>query len=113
MSTHWSGVFPAATTEFHSDQTLDIPGTLAHLDKMIDAGIDGLIMLGTVGENCSLSGAEKREVLKATVKRVAGRERIPAPVLTQTGSPHSAAISRRVSRMSVKASTRKGVSPRS
>ena len=73
MSTHWSGVFPAATTEFHSDQTLDIPGTLAHLDKMIDAGIDGLIMLGTVGENCSLSGAEKREVLKATVKRVAGR----------------------------------------
>ena len=73
MNVNWSGVFPAATTEFHHDQTLDIPATLAHLDKMIEAGIDGLIMLGTVGENCSLSYSEKLEVLKATVAYVSGR----------------------------------------
>ena len=73
MNVNWSGVFPAATTEFHPDQTLDIPATLAHLDKMIEAGIDGLIMLGTVGENCSLSYSEKLEVLKATVAHVSGR----------------------------------------
>jgi 4-hydroxy-tetrahydrodipicolinate synthase len=35
-------------------------------------------MLGTVGENCSLEPAEKREVLKATVEHVRGR----VPVLT-------------------------------
>ena len=40
---------------------------------MIAAGIHGLIMLGTVGENCSLEYPEKLEVLRATVDRVAGR----------------------------------------
>ena len=78
MNVNWSGVFPAATTEFHSDQTLDIPATLTHLEKMIEAGIDGLIMLGTVGENCSLTYQEKLDILKATIKHVAGR----IPVLT-------------------------------
>ena len=46
---------------------------MAHLDQMIDAGIHGLIMLGTVGENCSLEYPEKLEVLRATVDHVAGR----------------------------------------
>jgi 4-hydroxy-tetrahydrodipicolinate synthase len=78
MSVTWQGVFPAATTQFRSDQSLDIPATLAHLDVMIEAGIDGLIMLGTVGENCSLEPVEKRELLKAAVDHVAGR----VPVLS-------------------------------
>ena len=71
MKLKWSGVFPAATTQFQPDQSLDIPATMAHLDKMIEAGIHGLIMLGTVGENCSLEYAEKLEVLRATVEHVA------------------------------------------
>jgi 4-hydroxy-tetrahydrodipicolinate synthase len=78
MSVNWRGVFPAATTEFRSDQSLDVPATLRHLDRMIDAGVDGMIMLGTVGENCSLDYREKLDVLKATVGHVAGR----VPVLT-------------------------------
>lgn len=69
----WEGVFPAATTQFHPDQSLNLPATMTHIDRMIDAGIHGLIMLGTVGENCSLESAEKLEVLKATVEHVAGR----------------------------------------
>src|SRR5262249_32925014 len=44
----------------------------------VEAGIHGLIVLGTVGENCSLEYAEKLEVLRATVDHVAGR----IPVLT-------------------------------
>jgi 4-hydroxy-tetrahydrodipicolinate synthase len=78
MKCTWRGVFPAATTEFHADQSLDIKGTLAHLDAMLDAGCHGLIMLGTVGENCSLDPGEKVEVLKAAVDHVKGR----VPVLT-------------------------------
>ena len=78
MNVTWQGVFPAATTQFRGDQSLDIPATLTHLSAMIEAGIDGLIMLGTVGENCSLEAAEKRELLKATVDHVAGR----VPVLS-------------------------------
>jgi 1-pyrroline-4-hydroxy-2-carboxylate deaminase len=78
MAVQWRGVFPAATTQFQQDQAIDIKATLAHLDTMIGAGIHGLIMLGTVGENCSLKYAEKLELLKATVAHVAGR----VPVLS-------------------------------
>ena len=78
MSVSWQGVFPAATTQFRPDESLDLPATLAHIEAMIEAGIDGLVLLGTVGENCSLEAAEKREILKAAVDHVAGR----IPVLT-------------------------------
>ena len=78
MSALWHGVFPAATTQFQPDQSLDVPATMAHIDKMIDAGIHGLIMLGTVGENCSLLYEEKLEVLRSTVKHVGRR----VPVLS-------------------------------
>ena len=75
MSVAWQGVFPAATTQFQPNQALDIPATMGHVDKMIEAGIHGLIMLGTVGENCSLEYEEKLELLRATVKHV--RKRVP------------------------------------
>jgi 4-hydroxy-tetrahydrodipicolinate synthase len=78
MATTWSGVFPAAVTHFHSEQSLDLPATLKHLDGMVDAGVHGMIMLGTVGENCSLEYAEKLEVLKAAVGHIGKR----VPVLT-------------------------------
>ncbi len=73
MKVNWQGVFPAAVTHFHQDQSLDLDSTLKHIDAMIDAGIHGVIMLGTVGENCSLEYGEKQEVLRATVEHVAGR----------------------------------------
>jgi 4-hydroxy-tetrahydrodipicolinate synthase len=73
MRVAWQGVFPAATTQFQSDHALDLPATMAHVGKMIDAGIHGLIMLGTVGENCSLLYEEKLEVLRETVRHVGGR----------------------------------------
>jgi 4-hydroxy-tetrahydrodipicolinate synthase len=78
MRSTWGGVFPAAVTHFRDDQSLDLPATLRHLDVMLKAGIDGLIMLGTVGENCSLEHAEKLDVLRATVEHVHKR----VPVLT-------------------------------
>jgi 4-hydroxy-tetrahydrodipicolinate synthase len=75
---NWQGVFPAACTQFRKDESLDIQATLKHLDAMLDAGVSGLVMLGTVGENCSLLPDEKLEVLRATVKHVKGR----VPILT-------------------------------
>jgi 4-hydroxy-tetrahydrodipicolinate synthase len=73
MHVNWQGVFPAATTQFHADQSLDLASTLQHNEVMIDAGIHGLIMLGTVGENCALRYEEKLDVLRATVEQVDGR----------------------------------------
>lgn len=73
MQVHWQGVFPAATTHFHGDQSLDLASTQQHNEEMIKAGIQGLIMLGTVGENCALRYEEKLDVLRATVEHVRGR----------------------------------------
>ena len=69
----WSGVFPAATTQFKEDGSLDIPETLKHLDAMAEAGVHGFVMIGTVGENCSLETAEKLEVLSATAEHFGGK----------------------------------------
>ncbi len=82
----WHGVFPAAITHFHSDQSLDLPATLRHIDAMITAGIHGLIMLGTVGENCSLEYSEKLEVLKAAIDHVRGRIPVLSGVAEYTTS---------------------------
>ena len=64
MTLAWRGVFPAATTQFSVDFAVDIAATLRHMDVMIESGVHGLIMLGTVGENCSVEFEEKLEVLK-------------------------------------------------
>jgi 4-hydroxy-tetrahydrodipicolinate synthase len=78
MTVQWQGVFPAATTQFKRDQSLDLAATAAHVEKLIGAGVHGLIMLGTVGENCSLEYAEKLEVLRTAVRQAEGR----VPVLS-------------------------------
>lgn len=75
---NWHGVFPAVTTQFHGDQSLDLPGTAKHVEVLLKAGVHGIIMLGTVGENCSLEYSEKLEVLRSAQRQAAGR----VPVLT-------------------------------
>ncbi|HWE36714.1 MAG TPA: dihydrodipicolinate synthase family protein [Isosphaeraceae bacterium] len=90
MNVHWRGVFPAATTEFGADGALDVPATLRHIDAMIETGVHGLILLGTVGENCSLEPREKVELLRSVVDHVAGL----VPVLSGVAECSTAAACR-------------------
>jgi len=69
----WSGVYPAATTQFTSELALDLPATQKVQSALIDDGVDGIIVAGTVGENNSLEPEEKRAVLKAGCEVAAGR----------------------------------------
>jgi len=78
MSVSWRGVFPAVTTQFRADGALDLASTQRGVEEQIRAGVHGLIMLGSVGENCSLDPQEKRQILAAT-KEVAARK---VPVLS-------------------------------
>ena len=73
MSTNWQGVFPALMTEFKADGALDLEATQKHIQSCIDAGIEGLVMLGTLGENPSLTQDEKESVLKAAVEVTEGK----------------------------------------
>lgn len=74
----WSGVFPAATTQFDDALALDLVATRSVQTALLRDGVHGLVVLGTVGENNSLAPHEKREVLRAAVESCAGR----IPVLT-------------------------------
>ena len=74
----WHGVFPAVTTQFHPDQSLDLAGTARHCEALIASGVRGLIMAGSLGENQTLDPAEKRAVVAEAVRVAAGR----VPVLS-------------------------------
>jgi len=69
----WSGVYPAATTQFTSELALDLRATQKVQSALIDDGVDGIIVAGTVGENNSLEPEEKRAALKAGCEVAAGR----------------------------------------
>ena len=70
---NWSGVFPAATTQFDTDLKVDLAATGAVQAGLVRDGVHGLVLLGTVGENNSLSPEEKRSVLREAVAAVGGR----------------------------------------
>lgn len=72
-SMNWSGVFPAATTQFKTDLSIDIDASQQVLDALVRDGVHGLVVLGTCGENNSLEADEKRQVLQAAVEVVDGR----------------------------------------
>lgn len=73
MGTIWSGVFPAVTTQFRDDFSPDLEATSRVIDALIEDGVDGLVIAGTVGEGCSLGGEEKRALIKAAINAGAGR----------------------------------------
>jgi 4-hydroxy-tetrahydrodipicolinate synthase len=78
MKVDWRGVFPALTTQFHRDLTLDLEAMQRHIEVMIDAGSTGLVMLGSLGENVTLDRSEKRRVMRAAIEAADGR----VPVLS-------------------------------
>lgn len=78
MTTGWRGVFPAVTTQFHEDLSVDFDNTARVQDALVNDGVNGLIVMGTCGENNSLDPEEKRAILKGAVETVNGR----VPVVT-------------------------------
>jgi 1-pyrroline-4-hydroxy-2-carboxylate deaminase len=78
MKSTWKGVYPALTTQFREDESIDFAATAKHLEALMQAGIHGVVLLGTVGENTALEPQEKLEVLRQMKQVVRGR----IPVLT-------------------------------
>jgi len=78
--TLWKGVYPAATTQFAEDLSIDLGETQRVQSALVEDGVDGLILLGTCGENNSLEPEEKRTVLRAGVEAVGGRVPLVAGV---------------------------------
>ncbi len=73
MSIAWKGVFPALTTKFTTDDKLDLPLFEVNLNAQLAAGVNGIILGGTLGEASVLSVAEKETLVKFAVEKCAGR----------------------------------------
>ncbi len=89
----WRGVYPAATTQFAEDLSVDLAATQRVQAALVDDGVDGLILLGTCGENNSLEPDEKRAVLAGAVEAAGGRVPLVAGVSELT-TPRAVAYAR-------------------
>jgi 1-pyrroline-4-hydroxy-2-carboxylate deaminase len=69
----WTGVYPAVVTQLKQDQSLDLDASTRHWEAIIDSGVQGLIVCGSLGENQTLLPEEKRAVVKHAVAVAAGR----------------------------------------
>jgi 4-hydroxy-tetrahydrodipicolinate synthase len=87
MKVDWRGVFPAVTTQFHEDLSLDLDATQRHIEVLLRAGSTGLVMLGSLGENVTLDRSEKRRLMRAALEAAAGR----VPVLSGVAETSTAA----------------------
>ncbi|GMU70357.1 MAG: dihydrodipicolinate synthase family protein [Steroidobacteraceae bacterium] len=81
MTIPWRDVFPAMTTQFRRDESLDLDATARHVEVMIDSGASGLVMLGSLGENATLDTDEKRRVVAAAIEAAHGRVPVIATVV--------------------------------
>lgn len=69
----WQGVIPAVTTKFNEDGTLDFKEMARCYDLQMDAGCDGLIACGSLGEGPMLSHDERIDVFKAVQQATKGK----------------------------------------
>ncbi len=75
MQPKWTGIYPAVTTQFHEDGSLDLKGFSESIESQIQAGVDGIIVCGSLGENSTLDTEEKFTLLLEAKKK--SGQRVP------------------------------------
>ncbi|MCA4898097.1 MAG: dihydrodipicolinate synthase family protein [Bacteroidota bacterium] len=84
MQPKWIGVYPALTTKFTSDDKLDFAMFEKNLAAQMAAGVNGIIIGGSLGEASTLENAEKLELIKFAVGKVSGK--LPVVMTIAEGS---------------------------
>ncbi len=96
----WQGVFPAVTTQFREDFSLDLDATARVIEGLVRDGVSGLVVCGTVGENTSLSRSEKMQVVEVAKSVAAGRVPVICGVAEFT-TPFAIETAREAARLGV------------
>lgn len=94
----WEGVFPAVTTKLKPDYSLDVDAIRAGLERLIEAGVAGVVMMGMVGENAQLTAGEKLTVLQTAKDVIKGRVPIISG-LAETSTEKAVAFAREAERI--------------
>lgn len=82
MSITFKGIVPALITPMSENEEVDEAGLRTLVERLIDAGVHGLFVLGTNGEFIALSEAEKLRVARIAVDQARSR----VPVIAGTGA---------------------------
>jgi 4-hydroxy-tetrahydrodipicolinate synthase len=77
----FTGVFPAMTTPFHDDESIDHETLRDHAQRLESAGVDGLVPVGTTGESATMTHDEHIEVVETVIDAVDD-----VPVIAGSGS---------------------------
>lgn len=88
MIKKFKGCFPAIATPTDSEEKVDSKGLRKLVNKVINAGVDGVVVLGTAGEGPMLEPKEKYRAIEIVVDEVNGR----VPVIAGTGDVSTKAI---------------------
>ena len=88
MSFEWKGVFPALTTKFTANDELDLPLFEKNLLAQLAAGVEGIILGGTLGEASVLTTEEKKVLVKFAIEKVNGK--VPVVINIAEGSTKEA-----------------------
>lgn len=84
MKVNWEGVYPAVTTKFTADDRLDHEMFAKNIEAQLSAGVDGIILGGTLGEASSLMEDEKDELVKYTAELAKGKVPVVMNIAEQT-----------------------------
>ena len=89
MSEPFHGVLPALITPFTEDgSAIDTDSLAAIVERLIGAGVGGLVPGGSTGEFTTLTNAERRRLVETTVEAAAGRAlSSPAPARSRPAKP--------------------------
>ncbi|MFM9908748.1 MAG: dihydrodipicolinate synthase family protein [Chitinophagaceae bacterium] len=88
MSISWNGVYPALLTPFDSSDQLDLPLFAKNLQEQVEAGVNGIILGGSLGEASVLTTTEKEKLVKFAVEKLKGK--IPVVLNIAEGSTQEA-----------------------
>ncbi|MFN4144235.1 MAG: dihydrodipicolinate synthase family protein [Runella sp.] len=75
MKPDWIGVYPAVTTKFFADESLDLKMFSYNIEAQLQAGVHGIIICGSLGENSTLSFDEKLTLLSTAKETI--NDRVP------------------------------------
>ena len=81
-NTIFTGRATAIVTPMHTDGSIDYEALGRFVEFQIDSGINGLVVMGTTGENATIEPEDQKKVIAYTVEKVAGR----VPVIAGTGT---------------------------
>ena len=81
-NTIFTGMTTAIVTPMHTDGSIDYEALSRFVEFQIGSGINGLVVMGTTGENATIEPEDQKKVIAYTVEKVAGR----VPVIAGTGT---------------------------